>query len=216
MTMVCIAFYYSEPEPYFGKITFFLHFLTTIPQPFWPAYMTKERFAMAKNLKMCLTAGIGSDHVDLEEALKVNIGAMMTICIAFDSSLREQSFGHLFFFIFFIFFLLQRNVTVAEVTFCNSISVAEHVVMQILCLVRNFVPAYQQVVSGGWNIADCVERSYDVEGMAVGNYWRSYDDFFLRPIRLSSSRLLLSLFRNADRLWGRFSATTLSFAISFS
>jgi len=24
------------------------------------------------------------------------------------------------------------------------------------------------VVQGGWNIADCVERSYDVEGMAVG------------------------------------------------
>lgn len=40
--------------------------------------------------------------------------------------------------------------------------------MQILCLVRNFVPSYQTVVAGGWNIADCVERSYDVEGMHVG------------------------------------------------
>ena len=24
------------------------------------------------------------------------------------------------------------------------------------------------MVKGGWNIADCVERSYDLEGMAVG------------------------------------------------
>ena len=33
---------------------------------------------------------------------------------------------------------------------------------------RNYVPSYQTVVRGGWNIADCVERSYDVEGMVVG------------------------------------------------
>ena len=53
----------------------------------------------------------------------------------------------------------------AEVTYCNSISVAEHVVMLILALVRNYIPSYQWVVEGGWNIADCVERSYDLEGM---------------------------------------------------
>lgn len=40
--------------------------------------------------------------------------------------------------------------------------------MQILCLVRNFVPSHAHIVNGGWNIADCVERSYDVEGMKVG------------------------------------------------
>jgi len=34
--------------------------------------------------------------------------------------------------------------------------------------VRNYIPSYQTVVRGGWNIADCVERSYDLEGMAVG------------------------------------------------
>lgn len=49
---------------------------------------------------MALTAGIGSDHVDLQAAM-------------------------------------DRNMTVAEVTFCNSISVSEHVVMMILGLVRN-------------------------------------------------------------------------------
>jgi formate dehydrogenase len=102
-----------------------------ISQPFWPAYLTAERIAKAKNLKLALTAGIGSDHVDLDAAI-------------------------------------SRGITVAEVTFCNSISVAEHAVMQILALVRNFVPSHQWAADGGWNIADCVERSYDVEGMDVG------------------------------------------------
>lgn len=63
---------------------------------------------------------------------------------------------------------IDRGITVAEVTYCNSISVAEHVVMLILSLVRNYIPSYQQVVSGGWNIADCVSREYDLEGMQVG------------------------------------------------
>ena len=56
----------------------------------------------------------------------------------------------------------------AEVTYCNSISVAEHVVMMILSLVRNYIPSYEWVVKKGWNIADCVARSYDLEGMTVG------------------------------------------------
>ena len=102
-----------------------------ISQPFWPAYLTPERFARAPKLKLAITAGIGSDHVDLGSAI-------------------------------------ERGVTVAEVTYCNSISVAEHVVMMILSLVRNYIPSYEWVVEGGWNIADCVARSYDVEGMAVG------------------------------------------------
>ncbi len=59
-------------------------------------------------------------------------------------------------------------MTVAEVTYSNSISVAEHVVMMILSLVRNYIPSYQWVIDGGWNIADCVSRSYDLEGMQVG------------------------------------------------
>jgi formate dehydrogenase len=40
--------------------------------------------------------------------------------------------------------------------------------MMILSLVRNYIPSYQWVMKGGWNIADCVERSYDLEQMAVG------------------------------------------------
>jgi len=102
-----------------------------ISQPFWPAYMTAERFAKARNLKMVITAGIGSDHTDLQAAI-------------------------------------ERGVTVAEVTYCNSISVAEHVVMMILSLVRNYLPSWEVVKAGGWDIADCAARSYDVEGMHVG------------------------------------------------
>ena len=66
-----------------------------ISQPFWPAYLTAERIAKAPKLKLAITAGIGSDHVDLQAAI-------------------------------------DRGITVAEVTYCNSISVAEHVVMMIL------------------------------------------------------------------------------------
>jgi formate dehydrogenase len=102
-----------------------------ISQPFFPAYLTAERIAKAPKLKLALTAGIGSDHVDLEAAA-------------------------------------AADITVAEVTYCNSISVAEHVVMMILGLVRNYMPSYKTVIDGGWNIADCVSRSYDVEGMQVG------------------------------------------------
>ncbi|TCN35565.1 formate dehydrogenase [Kribbella orskensis] len=102
-----------------------------ISQPFWPAYITAERMAKAPNLKLAITAGIGSDHVDLDAATK-------------------------------------HGLTVAEVTYSNSISVAEHVVMMILGLVRNYLPSHQVVLDGGWDVADCVSRSYDLEGMHVG------------------------------------------------
>jgi formate dehydrogenase len=102
-----------------------------ISQPFWPAYLTAERIAKARKLKLAITAGIGSDHVDLEAAN-------------------------------------EHGITVAEVTYSNSISVSEHAVMMILSLVRNYLPSHEWAVKGGWNIADCVQRSYDLEGMHVG------------------------------------------------
>jgi formate dehydrogenase len=102
-----------------------------ISQPFWPAYLTAERIAKARNLKLAITAGIGSDHVDLQAAI-------------------------------------ERRITVAEVTYSNSISVSEHVVMMILALARNYLQSWDLVKAGGWNIADCAARSYDIEGMHVG------------------------------------------------
>jgi formate dehydrogenase len=43
-------------------------------------------------------------------------------------------------------------------------------VMMILALVRNYIPSYKTVIDGGWNIADCAARSYDLEGMQVGTF----------------------------------------------
>ena len=39
-----------------------------ISTPFHPAYLTKERIEKAKNLKLSITAGVGSDHIDLHAA----------------------------------------------------------------------------------------------------------------------------------------------------
>ena len=102
-----------------------------ISQPFFPYYLTKERIAKAKNLKMAITAGIGSDHVDLQAAM-------------------------------------DNKIDVVEVTFCNSRSVAEHIVMMIVSMVRDYHNQHKIVNEGGWNIADAVHRSYDVEGMHIG------------------------------------------------
>lgn len=44
-----------------------------ISSPFLPAYITKERIEKAKNLKYAITAGIGSDHVDIEAAAEHGI-----------------------------------------------------------------------------------------------------------------------------------------------
>lgn len=100
---------------------------------FHPGYLTAERLAKAKKLKIAITAGIGSDHVDLNAANKTNGG-----------------------------------ITVAEVTGSNVVSVAEHVLMTILVLVRNFVPAHEQIQAGDWNVAAAAKNEYDLENKVVG------------------------------------------------
>ena len=102
-----------------------------ISQPFWPFYLTRELIEKARSLKLAITAGIGSDHVDLQAAM-------------------------------------DNKVDVVEVTYCNSISVSEHIVMMILSMVRDYHNQHAIAKSGGWNIADAVQRSYDVEGMHIG------------------------------------------------
>ena len=102
-----------------------------ITTPFWPAYVTKERISRAPNLKLVLTAGIGSDHIDLAAAA-------------------------------------ARGITVAEITGSNVVSVAEQVVMHILALVRNYIPAYKQVLEGRWDIAEIASKAHDLEGKVVG------------------------------------------------
>ena len=70
----------------------------------------------AKNLKLCATAGVSSDHVNLNVAVR-------------------------------------KDIQVVEVLGSNNASVAEHVIMSILLLVRNFVPTHEvQCVHTDWNI----------------------------------------------------------------
>jgi len=102
-----------------------------ISTPFHPAFLTAERVAKAKKLKLALTAGIGSDHIDLPSAAKAGI-------------------------------------TVAEVTGSNVVSVAEHGVMMMLTLVRNYIPAYTQVINGEWDVAKIAQSAYDIENKVIG------------------------------------------------
>ena len=50
----------------------------------------------------------------------------------------------------------------------NVVSVAEHVVMLILSLVRNYLPAHKQIVDGGWDIGQAAEKAYDLQNKVVG------------------------------------------------
>ncbi|KAL3153183.1 formate dehydrogenase (NAD+) [Trebouxia sp. C0009 RCD-2024] len=102
-----------------------------ITTPFHPGYLSQERLSKANKLKLALTAGIGSDHVDLDAAAK-------------------------------------NGVTVAEITGSNVVSVAEHVVMMILTLVRNYMPAHKQIIKGDWNVAEIAKDAFDLEDKVVG------------------------------------------------
>jgi formate dehydrogenase len=85
----------------------------------------------AKNLRLCVTAGVGSDHIDLNEAN-------------------------------------EHKITVAEVSGSNVVSVAEHVVMAILTLVRNQIPDHEQIIADDWNVAEIARNAFDLEGKVVG------------------------------------------------
>jgi formate dehydrogenase len=104
-----------------------------ITTPFHPGYLTAERLAKAKKLKLSITAGIGSDHIDLDAANKTNGG-----------------------------------ITVTEITGCNVVPVAEHVVLTILALMKNFVPAHEQIAAGDWNVAAVAKDCWDLENKVVG------------------------------------------------
>ncbi|KAI0067821.1 NAD-dependent formate dehydrogenase [Artomyces pyxidatus] len=102
-----------------------------ITTPFHPGYLTREVMDKAKNLKLCVTAGVGSDHIDLNAAV-------------------------------------ERKIQVLEVTGSNVVSVAEQVMMSILLLVRNFVPAHEMIENGGWQVSEIARNAFDLEGKVVG------------------------------------------------
>ncbi|KAF5375752.1 hypothetical protein D9757_008993 [Collybiopsis confluens] len=102
-----------------------------ITTPFHPGYLTRDIMEKAKNLKICVTAGVGSDHIDLNAAV-------------------------------------DHKIQVLEVTGSNVVSVAEHVVMNILALVRNYFPAHEMIERGDWQVSDIARNAFDLEGKVVG------------------------------------------------
>jgi len=102
-----------------------------ITTPFHPGYLTRDLIEKAKNLKICVTAGVGSDHVDLNAAV-------------------------------------ERGIQVLEVSGSNVVSVAEHVIMSILLLVRNYTPAHEMIERGDWQVSDIARNAFDLEGKVVG------------------------------------------------
>lgn len=102
-----------------------------ISAPFYPAYMTKERIEKAPNLKLAITAGVGSDHVDLDAAS-------------------------------------QHNISVVEVTGSNTVSVAEHAVMDLLILLRNYEEGHRQSKEGEWNLSQVGNDAYELQHKTIG------------------------------------------------
>ena len=102
-----------------------------ISAPFYPAYMTKERIEKAPNLKLAITAGVGSDHVDLDAASKNDVG-------------------------------------VVEVTGSNTVSVAEHAVMDLLIVLRNFMEGHRQSVEGEWDLSKVGNQARDLQNKTIG------------------------------------------------
>lgn len=102
-----------------------------ISSPFYPVYMNAEQIQSSQQLKLIITAGVGSDHIDLEAAQ-------------------------------------NNNVTVAEITGSNVVSVAEHSVMELLILFRNFKEGHRQANEGEWNLPKVGAKAHDIEGKTVG------------------------------------------------
>lgn len=102
-----------------------------ISAPFYPAYMTKERIEKAPNLKLAITAGVGSDHVDLQAAS-------------------------------------EHDVAVVEVTGSNTVSVAEHAVMDLLILLRNYEEGHRQSVEGEWNLSKVGNHAHELQHKTIG------------------------------------------------
>ena len=101
-----------------------------ISAPFYPAYMTKERIEKAPNLKLAITAGVGSDHVDLDAASKM--------------------------------------MSVVEVTGSNTVSVAEHAVMDLLIVLRNFMEGHRQSVEGEWDLSKVGNQARELQNKTIG------------------------------------------------
>ena len=57
---------------------------------------------------------------------------------------------------------------VSKVSGSNVTSVAEHALMSMLLLVRNFVPAHEMIKRGEWDVSEVARNAYDLEGKTIG------------------------------------------------
>lgn len=143
-----------------------------ITTPFHPGYLTRELIAKADKLKLAVTAGVGSDHIDLNAANERKI----TVAEVTGSNVVSVYVSY-FRVIFSLFYKSsstnQRWCTDFTshhyFTFRNPLmNSAEHVVMSILLLVRNFVPAHEMIERGNWAVSDVARNTFDLEGKVIG------------------------------------------------
>lgn len=53
--------------------------------------------------------------------------------------------------------------------YSNVVSVAEHVVMSILILVRNYTPAHEQIMRGDWEVAAVAKAAFDLGSSLISS-----------------------------------------------
>ncbi|KAL6451274.1 FDH1 Formate dehydrogenase 1 [Candida maltosa Xu316] len=142
-----------EPESTFDK--YLPEAEIVITTPFYPAYLDASRVEAAKKLKLCITAGVGSDNYDLDA-------------------------------------LNKRKIPVLEVTGSNVGSVAEHAVMTMLILLRNYNEGHYQATSGGWDIAAVAKDEFDIEDKVIASVGagRIGQRIFERLIAFNPKKLL--------------------------
>ena len=173
-----------------------------ITTPFHPAYMSKERLQKASKLKLIMTAGVGSDHIDLNTAAEkgmtvVEVSGTQTFPGACNlgGNQLQHTCAHVHMYMgshvylrtwlccktcsTFNLYCTWRLATIAteaaehchtlhQPSGSNVTSVAEDEVMRILVLIRNFLPARDQIVNGDWNVPAVAVESWDLMDKTVG------------------------------------------------
>jgi formate dehydrogenase len=116
-----------------------------IIQACWPVRLQADRIAKAPKLRLVITAGTGSDNIDLAAAAR-------------------------------------SGITVAEITYSDTVSAAEYAVLLVLSLVHNVGCAL--LPGASHSMAGQARRAYDLEGMHVGSVGAGRTGFaFLRRLR---------------------------------
>lgn len=62
----------------------------------------------------------------------------------------------------------ELGITVACVTGANTVSVAEHVVMVALAMMRGLIPAHNMLANGEWSLPYWIAHARDLQGKTVG------------------------------------------------